>query len=84
MHPQVRDLYKRFLFAGRDYPGGLDAVRQQVKKALFENSHINDELSFKKAIAKGRYHVRELVAINQLHKYRQMKQRYYDSNEPHK
>lgn len=78
MHPQVRDLYKRFIFAGRDYPAGLEAVRKQVKKAFFANKDIEDELSFKRAIAKGRYHSRELVAINQLHKYRQIKQRYYD------
>jgi hypothetical protein len=32
----------------------------------------------KRAIAKGRYHARELVAINQLHKYRHIKNKYYD------
>ena len=26
MHPLVRDLYKRVLAVGRDYPGGLDVV----------------------------------------------------------
>ncbi len=80
MHPLVRDLYKRFIFAGRDYPAGLNVVRKQVKKAFLENKNIEDELSLKKAIAKGRYHARELVAINQLHKYRQIKQRYYDDS----
>lgn len=78
MHPLVRDLYKRFLFAGRDYPAGLEAVRKQVKKAFFENRHITDDVELKKAIAKGRYHARELVAINQLHKYRHIKNKYYE------
>lgn len=76
MNPQVRDLYKRFLFAGRDYPAGLDAVRRQVKAAFLANRDLSNELDIKKAIAKGRYQARELVAINQLHKYRKIKSRY--------
>ena len=34
MHPLVRDLYKRALMVGRDYPQGLDYVRTAWKKAL--------------------------------------------------
>jgi hypothetical protein len=34
MHPLVRDLYKRALFVGRDYPLGLDYVRRTWKRAL--------------------------------------------------
>ena len=30
MHPLVRDLYKRFLIVGRDYPQGLPYVRAKV------------------------------------------------------
>jgi len=30
MHPLVRDLYKRFLLVGRDYPLGLNYVREKV------------------------------------------------------
>jgi hypothetical protein len=78
MHPQVRDLYKRFLFAGRIYPAGLHVVREKVKKAFLINRHISNELEIKKAIAKGRYEVRELLAISKLHKYRQLKHRYED------
>lgn len=76
MHPLVRDLYKRFMFAGRDYPAGMGKLRNQVKKAFLKNKDIHDDIEFKKAIAYGRYQVRELVAINKLHKYRQMKHRY--------
>lgn len=31
MHPQVRDLYKRLMFIGRDYPLGLNFVRKKAK-----------------------------------------------------
>ena len=36
MHPLVRDLYKRAIAVGKDYPHprGLDYVREQWKKAL--------------------------------------------------
>jgi hypothetical protein len=34
MHPLVRDLYKRALVVGRDYPLGIDYVRRTWKDAL--------------------------------------------------
>mmetsp|Transcript_29672 Transcript_29672/g.48964 ORF Transcript_29672/g.48964 Transcript_29672/m.48964 type:complete len:142 (-) Transcript_29672:427-852(-) len=34
MHPLVRDLYKRVILVGRDYPLGLPYVRTTWKKAL--------------------------------------------------
>lgn len=34
IHPLVRDLYKRALLVGRDYPLGLDYVRKTWKQAL--------------------------------------------------
>ena len=73
MNPLVRDLYKRFLIAGRFYPQGLDYVRLKAKDAFFENVHLKDPVEIKKAIAKGRYWVRELNAISKLAKYRAMK-----------
>lgn len=111
----IRDLYKRFLLAGRVYPQGLDHVREKAKagkavnfnstrddsfpenpstalsitplpiqithaffntSAFLLNRDLVDEVSIKKAIALGRYQVRELVAISQLHKYRAMRKRY--------
>ena len=30
MHKLVRDLYKRVIMVGRDYPGGLELVRRKV------------------------------------------------------
>jgi Complex 1 protein (LYR family) len=72
----VRDLYKRLLFAGRDYPEGLAVVRKKAKEAFFKNKDLTDEVSIKKAVAQGRYWVRELRAIAKLHKYRALKKRY--------
>jgi hypothetical protein len=34
MHPLVRDLYKRVLHAGKDYPTGLEHVKNVWKEAL--------------------------------------------------
>ena len=34
MHPLVRDLYKRVLIVGRDYPTGLSHVKTTWKRAL--------------------------------------------------
>jgi hypothetical protein len=89
MHPLVRDLYKRVLLVGRDYPAGLDYVKVTWKKA-FRNSENcpscylgNDPLQSKacqqeltKAVARGRFMVREMEGVIQLKKYRAMKKRY--------
>jgi hypothetical protein len=78
MHPLVRDLYKRFLLVGRDYPGGLDLVRRKAKEGLRTNAHLTDEVEIKRAVARGRWMVRELQGVIKLKKYREMKKRYYD------
>jgi hypothetical protein len=77
MHPKVVNLYKRVLYAGRNYPQGLDVVREKAKKEFLKNKDITDDIELKKAIAYGRYMVREIVAIGKLHKYRQLRHRYY-------
>ncbi|KAG5177309.1 hypothetical protein JKP88DRAFT_281998 [Tribonema minus] len=45
MRPQVRDLYKRFLIVGVDYPHpeGMAFVRRKVKEAFRENAHLTHE-----------------------------------------
>lgn len=78
MHPLVRDLYKRFMLVGRDYPGGLDVVRKKAKEAFRANAHLSDDVEIKRAVARGRWMVRELQGIIKLKKYREMKKRYYD------
>ena len=55
MDPLVRDLYKRFLIAGRHYPQGLSVLREKVKKEFdklrkikkFENFTIEVEVEVK-------------------------------------
>ena len=73
MNPKVRDLYKRVLHAGRIYPQGLAHVIAKAKAQFFANAHLSSEASIGKAIVFGRYQVRELTAISQLHKYRAMR-----------
>eukprot|EP01036_Dinobryon_divergens_P025232 gene25232-33758_t len=45
MRPIVRDLYKRFLIAGRHHPQGLEYVKERVKKEFFENANILSKVS---------------------------------------
>ncbi|KAG6960532.1 hypothetical protein JG687_00008169 [Phytophthora cactorum] len=76
MEPKVRDLYKRFLLVGRDYPLGLGHVREKVKVAFFQNRDLTDTVAIKKAIKRGRWMVREMVGVIQLKKYRTLNSRY--------
>lgn len=76
MHPLVRDLYKRFLIVGRDYPLGLDYVRNKAKAAIFAKANVTDPVELKRAVAKGRWQVKELIAVIQLKKYRKINQTY--------
>ena len=73
MHPIVRDLYKRFLLAGRTYPQGLAFVREKAKDSFFKNKYLTNDVDIKRAVSKGRYWVREINAISRLHKYRSMR-----------
>ena len=78
VHPLVRDLYKRLLHAGKDYPLGLDFIRTKAKQYILKNKDLQlDSIEFRKAIAYGRFQVKEILAVNQLKKYRAMKSRYY-------
>ena len=82
MHPLVRDLYRRFMIAGRDYPhpGGLQHVRKRVKAAFrAEVVPAGDAAALSKAVHKGRWWVRELHGVAALKKYRAMRARYGDS-----
>ena len=58
MHPLVRDLFKRFLVVGRDYPLGLSHVRAKAKAAILANAGLTDELAIKRAVGRGRWMVR--------------------------
>jgi hypothetical protein len=76
MHPLVRDLYRRFLVVGRDYPLGLPYVRGKAKEAIQRNRSVTDEDELMRAVYKGRWWVKELVGVIQLKKYRAMRRSY--------
>mmetsp|Transcript_46082 Transcript_46082/g.90844 ORF Transcript_46082/g.90844 Transcript_46082/m.90844 type:complete len:119 (+) Transcript_46082:74-430(+) len=76
MDPRVRDLYKRFILVGRDYPLGLPYVRDKVKQAFFANQRVTDDFEVKKCVAKGRWMVREMQAVMAMKKYRTLRKRY--------
>lgn len=76
MHPLVRNLYKRLMLAGRDYPGRIELVRKKAKQEFQKNSMLEDEFEIRKAVRIGRWWVSEIHAINFMKKYREMKKRY--------
>jgi hypothetical protein len=75
----VTDLYKRFLFVGKDYPRGLSFVRQQAKAAFQRNAGLTEEEDILRAVAKGRWWVKELIGVVQLKKYRALRACYGDA-----
>ena len=86
MHPLVRDLWKRVVWVGRDYPTGLAHVKAVWKPAMRHppncpswydnNSNMGDEEELLRAVHKGRAAVKEMMGVIQLKKYRTLKQRY--------
>jgi len=83
MHPKVRDLYKRFMIAGQLYPKGSESLRVKVKEGFMKNRDLTDEFDIKKAVASGRWWVREVQAITSFSKYRSMKSRYDTDKSSH-
>lgn len=80
MDPRVRDLYKRLITVGRDYPTGLSHVREKAKREFFKRANLHDGLEINRAINYGRHMVREMTGIIQFRKYRALKQRYEDES----
>lgn len=76
MHPLVRDLYKRFLHVGKDYPQGLAFVRAKAKEGFALNATLTTDAEILKAVNEGRWWVKEMVGVIQFKKYRAMRQRY--------
>ncbi len=77
----VRDLYKRVLTVGRDYPLGLAYVRSRAKREFGVNAGLTQEEDIMRAIRRGRWQVKEMAAVVQLRKYRQLRNRYGDARE---
>ncbi|KAH8060570.1 hypothetical protein JL722_4679 [Aureococcus anophagefferens] len=79
--PARADLYKKLLTVGRDYPAGLDHVRDRAKREIFGRRDIEGEVDIKKAVRYGRYMLREMMGVIQLKKYRTLKARYAPSDD---
>eukprot|EP00965_Chrysotila_dentata_P192243 6175061-Pleurochrysis_carterae.AAC.2 len=75
LHVQVRDLYRRIIVVGADYPAGLDYVRNRAKAEFRKNAHV-EGVELKRAVNYGRYMVKEMIGVIQLKKYREIKKRY--------
>ena len=76
MHHWVRDLYKRIIHVGKDYPTGLNWVRAKAKKEILKNKNVTDDIQLRKCIAWGRFQVREMEAVIALKKYRHLRKTY--------
>ncbi len=79
----TRKLIKTALWAGKFYPvPGYEAVRKTVRNEYEKAKSQNlSEEEIKQLISKGRWMLKELEALNGLHKYRQMKKRYYEEKD---
>ena len=51
---QVRNLYKRIIITGRDYPAGLDYVRQKAKAEFAKRAHIQDDVEARARFLRAR------------------------------
>jgi len=76
MHPLVRDLYKRVVSVGRDYPSGLAEVRRIAKDKFRKHKDLADLDAIKRAVHYGRYLLKEMIGVVQLKKFRTLKRRY--------
>jgi hypothetical protein len=74
--PVARTLYKQVLYAGRNYPGGLDTIRQQAKQFAWRYRNVQDPQEVEKIIEQAKYIIREIEALNAFHKYRWMRKHY--------
>ena len=60
---QVRDLYKRIVTVGADYPAGLDYIRKRAKAEFSKRKDITDDVELKRAVNYGRYMVKEMIGV---------------------
>jgi len=73
-------LLVQILLLGRDYPDGLNYVRERAKREILKHRLESDPEKIKGGIAKIEYIIKEMEALIQLKKYRTLKRRYYDED----
>ncbi|ODQ60081.1 hypothetical protein WICANDRAFT_29884 [Wickerhamomyces anomalus NRRL Y-366-8] len=54
MDPRVRNLYKRLLWIGRDYPQGYDYFKGKLRKGFIKNRQLEGQ-EVEKALEKGEF-----------------------------
>lgn len=52
--PLARQVYKRLMWAARDYPGGPDKIRIQAKAAIRKHQHEHDADKIKELMVRTR------------------------------
>jgi hypothetical protein len=72
MRAEVAALYKSLLYASRGYPGGMAEARVKLKAAFLANrwADVADGPTRERLIARGRFALAEVRALERLHKYR--------------
>ncbi len=79
MHPRVRELYKELLFTASHYNNSIpfSRAREKIKAAFFKHKDLEIESpEWKKALAWGRYEIKEMKAMHEIRVYRRMKNQY--------
>lgn len=78
MHPRVRQQYKLFMMLAPRHPTfDVAKVRGKVRAAFHAHRDVAvDSAEFKRALAWGRYQLKELEALIDFHRYRAMRARY--------
>merc|ERR1711976_1115679 len=79
---EVIKLYKQLIYLGRQYPKDPDVMVARIHNAFMKHRDETDGEKIKEHIAKGNYIIKELEALYMLRKYRTLKRRYYDTQEP--
>ena len=59
MHPLVRNLYRRALVLGKDYPLEMEEYRRRAKRMFLKNAALEDEIEIRRAVARGRWYLRQ-------------------------
>ena len=74
--PRVRTLYKQFLLFQHMYPAKTPTqYTSEVKKRFIKNKDVTGD-DLKRAMAWGRYNLKEVETLIMIHKFRYLKREY--------
>ncbi|KAF2076241.1 hypothetical protein CYY_002482 [Polysphondylium violaceum] len=72
----VKNLYKHLMYLGRLSFLGVDYIRDKAKPQFMANSHLTDPKEINICLERTKYVIKEIEALNRLHKYRSLKKSY--------